>query len=128
QRPGWSPQPRDREVGPVPRHRHRRSTRPRGTHYSVAAGARRGTASERLDEEQNQRDEQHVDDERLDQNEPQDQVTANLAGCARIARDGLDRRRNATALPEGAERGRDRKREARPDDRPADDLRIPRAP
>ena len=48
--------------------------------------------SERDDEEQNQRDQQHVDHERLDQHETQNQVAANLARGARVPRDAFDGR------------------------------------
>src|SRR5439155_904173 len=80
--------------------------------------------SERLDEEQNQRDEQHVDHERLDQDEAQDQVAANLAGRAGVPRDAFDRGSETAGLAQRAERGRNGQREARGDDRPLDQLRA----
>ena len=48
-------------------------------------------AAERLDEEENQRDREHVDDERLDEHETQDQRAADVARRARVPRDRLDR-------------------------------------
>src|SRR6266851_4104513 len=50
-----------------------------------------GVASKRLEEEEDQRDQQNVDDKRFDQHETQNQVAPNFTGRARIARDTLNR-------------------------------------
>src|SRR3990172_10989835 len=58
---------------------------------------------ERPKEEQDQRDQQHVDDERLDQHEAQDERAADVAGRAGIAGDRLGRRADGAALTERRE-------------------------
>src|SRR6266850_7709419 len=63
-----------------------------------------GTAAERRQEEQDQRDQQDVDHEGLDEDETQDQRAADVTGRAGIPRDGFRRRRNRLALAERAER------------------------
>src|SRR4029079_9448350 len=75
-------------------------------------------SSERFHEEQNQRHEQHVDDERLDQDETENEVAANLAGRARVARDAFDGGAQPAGLSQRPEGGRERQRETGGDDRP----------
>src|SRR6266542_4628223 len=66
-----------------------------------------GTLAERRDEEDDERDQQHINDEGLDQDETQDQRATDVAGRARIARNGLGGSGDRLALPERAERRRD---------------------
>ena len=81
-----------------------------------------GSLAERRQEEQDQRDQQHVDDEGLDEDEAQDQRAADVARRAGIARDRFGGGGNRLALAQRAERRGDPQREARADDRPLDDL------
>src|SRR5437762_2343618 len=78
----------------------------------------------RVHEEENQRDEQHVNHERFDQDESENQVAANLARRARIAGNALHRGSNRARLSQRAERGGNREREAGRDYRPPDNLRV----
>ena len=87
---------------------------------------RNAPLSEGLEEEQNQRDEQHVNHERLDQHEAQNQVASNLTRGARIARDAFHSRRNGAGLPQRTERRRDGESEPGRDDRPPDHFRTGR--
>src|SRR5437762_10233447 len=86
--------------------RERRDGREKATPACPAlpAGPAPGLLRIAVYEEQNQRDEQHVDDERLDEHEAQNEVASDLAGRARVPRDPLDRRRDRARLSERAER------------------------
>src|SRR5690606_16903538 len=63
----------------------------------------------------------HVDDERLDEHEAQEQVAPDVARGARIARDGLDGRAHGLPLRDRAEGCGERERETGRDDRPLDE-------
>src|SRR5205807_8269506 len=76
----------------------------------------------RVHEEENQRHEQDVNHERLNQDEPENEVAANLTRRARIAGNALDRGSNRARLSERTERGGNRERESGRDDRPPDDF------
>src|SRR4029079_16196724 len=79
-------------------------------------------AAERRQEEQDQRNQQHVDDQGLDEDEAQDQRAADDAGRGGVARDRLGGGGNRLALAQRAERRGNSQREPRADDRPVDDL------
>src|SRR5687767_5454674 len=58
---------------------------------SPAASLLGAAAAERVEEEQDQRDQQHVDRERLDQHQTEEQRAADVADRARVSRNRLDR-------------------------------------
>ena len=73
----------------------------------------RALLHERIEEEQEQRNQQDVDDQRLDEHEAQEQRAADVAGGAGVPRDGFGRRADGLALTERAEAGGNREGEAR---------------
>src|SRR5262245_28736685 len=88
---------------------------------SCPSSPSRPPASERNDEEENQRDQQYVDDERFDEHQTQNQVATDLARGARVPRDALDGRTEALGLTESAESGGEGQRKTAGDDRPLGD-------
>src|SRR6185503_5792692 len=73
---------------------------------------------ERLEEEQDQRNQQHVDREGLDQDQTEEQRSADVAGGRGIARNAFRRGADRPALRERRQTGRERQREPGGDDRP----------
>src|SRR5262249_2989978 len=79
---------------------------------------------ERIEEEQEQRNQQDVDDQRLDEHEAQEQRAADVAGSAGIPRDGFGRRADGLPLTERAEAGGNSDREDGGEDGPPQHLGV----
>ena len=84
-----------------------RADAPSPCRRSLPAGVWLAALLERRQEEQDQRDQQHVDDERLDQHEAEEQRAADVAGGAGVARDRFGGGGDGRALRR-ARRGRRR--------------------
>src|SRR5262245_26424253 len=83
-------------------------------------------AAERLEEEQQERNQQHVNDERFDQDETEDECASHVTSRSGVPRDGFSGRADRLALAERRESCRDPEGEAGGNDRPFGDLEVQR--
>ncbi len=91
---------------------------------SALTGVKAAALFERRQEEEDERDEQHVDDERLDQHEAEDQRAADVAGGPGVARNRFGGGADAAPLCQRAETGGEGQGEPCGDDRPLGDLGL----
>src|SRR5262245_41459230 len=94
------------------------SARRPGSVPDAAAEESASGRRERLEEEQDQRNQQHLDPEGLDQDQTEEQRSADVAGGRGIARNTFRRGADCPALRERRQTGRERQREPGGDDRP----------